>query len=142
MEDVSLLIDLHRLNLHLGPGSENSTLRALELSGLLGRSGLRVADIGCGTGASALLLGERLDAHITAVDLFPAFVEELIRRAENRGGADRIPTMEASMDAYPPCRHESSREQPTRAISTLRLRRQRRHRQLQTVEAAERNRRL
>lgn len=99
MEDISLLIDLHRLNLHLGPGSENSTLRALEFSGLLGRSGLRVADIGCGTGASALLLAERLDAHITAVDLFPAFLEELTRRAENRGVADRIYTMEASMDA-------------------------------------------
>jgi len=81
MDDVQLLIDLHKLNPRLGPGSERTTRLALELSGLLGRSGLEVADLGCGTGASAITLAEHLDARITAVDLFPEFLDELKRRA-------------------------------------------------------------
>lgn len=67
MDDVRLLIDLHRPNARLGPGSDATTRQALELSGLLGRPGLRVADLGCGTGASAMALAEHLDARITAV---------------------------------------------------------------------------
>lgn len=99
MDDVSLLIELHKANHHLGPGSESTTLRALELSGLMERSGLQVADLGCGTGASALVLAEKLDGHITAIDLFPEFLHELSRRAEARGVTARLTTMEASLDA-------------------------------------------
>ncbi len=77
MDDIQILVDLHTPNPRLGPGSDEHTRRALELSGLLGRTDLEVADLGCGTGASALVLAESLDAHITAVDLFPAFLREL-----------------------------------------------------------------
>lgn len=106
MDDVQLLIDLHKPNPRLGPGSDTATRRALELSGLLARTDLEVADLGCGTGASALLLAELLDARITAVDLFPDFLDELMGRAEARGVAERITTVAASMDA-PPFQPES-----------------------------------
>jgi SAM-dependent methyltransferase len=101
MENVALLIDLHKPNLRLGPGSAAATRLALELSGLLGRPGLRVADLGCGTGASAIPLAEQLDAQITAVDQFPAFLDQLVLRAEARGVGARIRTLAASFDALP-----------------------------------------
>ncbi len=61
----------------------------------------RVADMGCGTGAASLVLA-RLGATITAVDRVPEFLDRLTLRAERAGLADRIRTLEASMDAIPP----------------------------------------
>lgn len=101
MDDVQILIDLHKPNPRQGPGSDEHTRQALELSGLIGRKGLKVADLGCGTGASALVLAEHLDAHITAVDLFPEFLSELTRRAKGRGVAERLSTLSASIDDLP-----------------------------------------
>ena len=101
MDDLRILIDLHQNNHRQGPGSDTHTRRALELSGLLGRAGLRLADVGCGSGASTLVLAEELDAHITAVDLFPEFLSKLALRAEERGVAERITTSCASMEELP-----------------------------------------
>ncbi len=80
------------------PGSDEATAFALTLSELESGRGLKLADIGCGTGASTLVLASALDADITAVDLFPAFLDELQRRAEAVGVADRITCSAASMD--------------------------------------------
>lgn len=102
--EYRLLVELHRSGYRQGPGSDDDTRRAIELAGL-GRSAsgphLRIAEIGCGTGAAALVLAETLTAQITAVDLFPEFLEELTTRAEERGVADRIETIAASMDQLP-----------------------------------------
>lgn len=92
------LVALHRPNVRQGPGSESDTLRALELSGVNG-GGLRVADIGSGTGASALILAEHLDAEVLAIDLFPEFLDELKIRATERGLSSKIVTKVASMEA-------------------------------------------
>jgi SAM-dependent methyltransferase len=62
---------------------------------------LRIADIGCGTGASTLVLARELDAHVTAVDLFPEFLAKLEDAAGLAGVADRITTLSASMEALP-----------------------------------------
>ncbi len=101
MTDLQMLIDLHAPNARLGPGSEAATRLALELSGLLGGRSLTVADLGCGTGASAITLAEHLDAHVTAVDQFTEFLAELTRRAEARGVSSRITPLVASFDALP-----------------------------------------
>lgn len=98
MDPTDLLMDLHLRQHRQGPGSDEATQRALALSGLETGRELKVADIGCGTGASTLVLAGALDADITAVDLFPAFLEELQRRAEAAGVADRITFTAASMD--------------------------------------------
>jgi len=85
-----------------GPGSDPETLRALELTRLDRATGLRVADIGCGTGASTLVLARQLpSAEIAAVDLSPAFLEVLAERAREAGLAGRIETLAASMEALP-----------------------------------------
>jgi SAM-dependent methyltransferase len=101
MEDFKLLSDLHITADRQGPGGEAETRRAIELSGLLQRRNLKVADIGCGTGASTLVLARELDAHIVTVDLLPEFLDVLRARAAREGVADRIEAVNASMDALP-----------------------------------------
>ena len=101
MDDMKPLIDLYRPNRHLGPGGDEQTRLALDLSGLRGRADLRVADLGCGTGASTLVLADELDARITAVDLFPEFLAELERRASARALRASITTLAASIDDLP-----------------------------------------
>ncbi|MBN2644634.1 MAG: class I SAM-dependent methyltransferase [Desulfuromonadaceae bacterium] len=101
MSDFQLLIDLHRPAERQGPGGDAETKRALELAGLERSRPLKIADIGCGTGASTLVLARELDAEITAVDFLPEFLDELHTRASDQGVADRIITLNCSMDALP-----------------------------------------
>ncbi|SDO03891.1 Ubiquinone/menaquinone biosynthesis C-methylase UbiE [Lutimaribacter pacificus] len=101
MDDLSLLIDLHRDGARQGPGSDESTRLAVTLSGLRGRAGLRIADIGCGTGAATRVLARELDAHVTAVDVLPAFLDVLAQRLDKAGLAGRIEPLAVSMEALP-----------------------------------------
>jgi len=98
---LNLLIDLHRDGERQGPGSKADTLRALELLHLPAGGDLRIADIGCGTGGQTLTLASKLQGNITAVDLFPEFLEVLNTNARKEGLEDRIHTLQASMDALP-----------------------------------------
>lgn len=68
----------------MGPGSDKDTLLALQLTGLGPNEALQVADIGCGTGATTLTLAQRTRARITAIDLFPEFLDRLEERARAR----------------------------------------------------------
>lgn len=98
----SLLVDLHLEGERQGPGSVEETLRALAHTRLDKSAPLSVADIGCGTGASTLVLAENLpNARITAVDLFAEFLTVLASNAEKAGVSERIHTIEGSMDALP-----------------------------------------
>ncbi|MEO1017255.1 MAG: class I SAM-dependent methyltransferase [Pseudomonadota bacterium] len=99
MDDLDLLIDLHRDAKRQGPGGNNETRFAITLSGLTGGQGLKIADIGCGTGASTLVLAQELDAHITAVDSLPEFLEQLDIAAKREDVGERIKTLAASMEA-------------------------------------------
>ena len=103
MDDLQmqLLVDLHRSNFRQGPGGEAETKQALMLTGLDKSRPLKIADIGCGTGASTIQLAKELDAEITAVDFLPEFLEELQARATEHGVADKITTLSCSMDALP-----------------------------------------
>jgi SAM-dependent methyltransferase len=63
---------------------------------------LRIADIGCGTGASTILLARLLaNARITAVDFLQTFLDILTQRAESAGVASRISPLACSMDDLP-----------------------------------------
>jgi SAM-dependent methyltransferase len=101
MDDLALIVDLHKDGARQGPGGDAETALAVTLSGLRGASDLRIADIGCGTGASTLVLARELDAHITAIDMVPDFLETLQATAERAGLADRIETRAATMEALP-----------------------------------------
>ena len=98
----TLMVDLHRDGTRQGPGSDEETLHALELTRLDRAARLQVADIGCGTGASTLALASRLpNARITAVDLFPEFLDILTERACAAGCSEQIETLAQSMDSLP-----------------------------------------
>lgn len=96
-----LLVDLHRPHARQGPGSHASTLLALELARIDRDRPLRIADLGCGTGSSALVLAEHLDGEILAVDLFEPFLEELRVRADARNMSARITAVQGSIDDLP-----------------------------------------
>ena len=101
MEDYQLLIDLHKSAKRQGPGGDTESEKALDL-GMVDRSAsLKIADIGCGTGSSTLLLARLLEAQITAVDLFQDFLEVLESRAENMGLSEKISIRCCSMDNLP-----------------------------------------
>jgi len=97
-----LLVDLHKDGPRQGPGSARHTELAIELAGLTGSTdALKIADVGCGTGASTLVLAERLNATISAVDLFPQFLNILKAEAGKKGLAGKISTLACSMDDLP-----------------------------------------
>jgi SAM-dependent methyltransferase len=102
MDDYKLLVDLHRNGCRQGPGGDAETERALDLARVNRTAPLKIADIGCGTGASAILLTRLLEnAQITAVDFLQDFIDELKQRAEKERVADRISTLVRSMDDLP-----------------------------------------
>ena len=101
MTELELIVDLHKTIERQGPGSEADTLRALGCIDIANRKDLRIADIGCGTGAQTLTLANHTDARITAVDLFPEFLEVLTKRAQSMGLQQQVQTLQGSMDQLP-----------------------------------------
>ena len=101
MDNFALLVDLHRGGARQGPGGEDETRLAISLSGLRADKGLKIADIGCGTGASTLVLAKHLDASVTAVDVLPDFLHDLNIAARRENLGDRIETLVASMESLP-----------------------------------------
>jgi ubiquinone/menaquinone biosynthesis C-methylase UbiE len=80
-----------------GPGSEEATIKAL---GFINRltADSKIADLGCGTGGQTVTLAHNTQAKITALDLFPVFIDKLTKRAESLKLSDRIHTVIGSMD--------------------------------------------
>lgn len=101
MTDLEIMIDFYLNIPRQGPGSAKETLKALEYTGLGSLQNLKVADVGCGTGAQTLTLAENLNGHITAVDLFPEFLNALDENARKSDLQNRIKTDMQSMDKLP-----------------------------------------
>jgi len=101
VDDYKLLIDLHKDGRRQGPGGDAETELALNLAMIDRAEPLKIADIGCGTGASTILLARLLNARITAVDFLQDFLDVLEQRAESSGVADRISPLARSMDDLP-----------------------------------------
>jgi len=101
MDDYKLLIDLHKQGHRQGPGGDAETEKALNLAIFDRTAPLKIADIGCGTGASTLVLAKLLNAQITAVDFLQDFLDVLKDKAQSMGVADKISTLACSMDDLP-----------------------------------------
>jgi SAM-dependent methyltransferase len=101
VDDLQLLLDLHRDGSRQGPGGDAETEKALDLAGLDRSRPLKIADIGCGSGASTLQLARLLNAQIVAVDFLQDFLDVLVSEAKKAGLAGQITPMCRSMDALP-----------------------------------------
>lgn len=101
MTELELLVDLHRATERQGPGSTEDSLKALSLINFESNTPLKIAEIGCGTGASAILLAQNLNAEIQAIDLFPQFLQVLKEKTKSLELSDRIEAVEASMEDLP-----------------------------------------
>jgi len=86
----AVFFDVHSGLPREGPGSRESTRRALDLAGPLPDRPI-VLDIACGPGMQTMDLADLLpDARITAVDTHLPFVEEANRRATAAGLGERV----------------------------------------------------
>ncbi|MBN1295967.1 class I SAM-dependent methyltransferase [bacterium] len=101
MNELHLLIDLHKGANRQGPGGDAETAKAIDLANIDRNIPLKIADIGCGTGSSALLLARLLTADVTAVDFLHDFLDVLETRARRECVADKITALCASMDELP-----------------------------------------
>ena len=72
-----------------GPGSPETTLKALSFINRLNEKS-HIADIGCGTGAPTMMLAKNTKGQITAIDLFPEFIEKLNSNAKKLGFQKRV----------------------------------------------------
>lgn len=99
MTELDLIIDLHLRQDRQGPGGDEETMRALGLTRLSTSEPLELADIGCGTGASSLILARALNAKITAIDAAAPFVERVRQRTDAAGLAGRIDAVTGQMES-------------------------------------------
>ncbi len=93
---IEALIELHRGLDRQGPGDENFSLSIIESLPALPPAP-RIADLGCGAGAGALMLAARYRSKVMAVDLARVFLDQLADRAEKLGLAEFIETVECDI---------------------------------------------
>jgi SAM-dependent methyltransferase len=101
VEEYRLFIDLHKPADRQGPGGDAETEKALDLARIDRNAPLKIADIGCGTGASALVLARLLNAQITAVDFLQEFLDVLEDRRDALGLSGTISTRCCAMENLP-----------------------------------------
>lgn len=100
-DEEELLIDLHRDTERQGPGGVEQTLRAIELAGLDRGTPLRIADLGCGTGAAAKVLAAELHGDVIAVDIAEPFLDTLRAAAAREPLRATVTTRTCSIDDLP-----------------------------------------
>ncbi len=98
MTELELIINLHKNSERQGPGSQNETLKALNLMNLSSDRKLKIADIGCGSGGQTITLAQHINGQITAIDLFPEFLDELNKKSQKLGLTKKITTLQKSME--------------------------------------------
>jgi ubiquinone/menaquinone biosynthesis C-methylase UbiE len=101
MMHESFLFTMHEGLPREGPGSTACTKKMFSfLPGLPEYPA--ILDIGCGSGMQTIDIARLCPkARITAVDVYPAFLEEVNKRVRAAGFSDRVRTVQASMDELP-----------------------------------------
>lgn len=98
--DFSFICDFFKRMERQGPGSVDATKKALSFIPDLPVNAL-IADLGCGTGGQTIDLARNVKGYITALDLFPEFIEILEEKVKSENLTDRINPVIGSMDNLP-----------------------------------------
>ena len=93
---IKALIKLHSGLKRLGPGAPDFSEQILKQIPELPNNP-RIADIGCGTGAGALILARRYHSRVKAVDFSATFLKELEIRAKQQGLEHLIEIIQSDM---------------------------------------------
>lgn len=94
--DFNLICEYFSSIKRQGPGSEASTHEAITAIPSINPN-YKIADIGCGTGSSAIQLAKETKASVLAIDLFPDFLNKVKLNAELAGVSDMVSTLQADM---------------------------------------------
>jgi ubiquinone/menaquinone biosynthesis C-methylase UbiE len=93
---MDIFFDIHKDLPREGPGDSASTRKALSLLKTLPSNPL-ILDIGCGPGMQTLDLARSTSGKIVAVDNHQPFLDQLQKRAQAEGLAERISVVNQSM---------------------------------------------
>ena len=104
--DFNLICEYFSTMERQGPGSPEVTLKALSFIDNLTEQS-HIADIGCGTGGQTITLAKHIEGQITALDLFPDFINILNRNAEQAGLQNKVKGIVGSMVEELPFEKES-----------------------------------
>ena len=98
--DLNLICDYFGRMERQGPGSHESTIRALSFIDNLS-SELKIADLACGTGGQTMTLAQNTKGTIIGLDIFPDFIEKFNENAKKLGLQNRVKGIVGSMDNLP-----------------------------------------
>lgn len=98
--DFDLICEYFSLVERQGPGSPEATIKALSFIDNLNENS-KIADLGCGTGGQTMVLAQNAPGTITAIDLFPKFIEIFNDNARRLSLHNRVKGITGSMDELP-----------------------------------------
>lgn len=95
--DFNLIAEYFASMHRQGPGSKANTLKALSfIDNLLPNS--CIADLGCGSGSQTMVLAQHTPGHITAIDVFSVFIDQLNVEARKLNLQGKVKGIVGSMD--------------------------------------------
>ena len=93
---MSVFFEIHSGNLREGPGSFDSTKKAISCIKELSPNP-KILDIGCGPGQQSIDLARLTKGNITSIDNHQPYLDSLSKRIINQGLKDRINILNRDM---------------------------------------------
>lgn len=98
--DFNLICEFYSNMKRQGPGSPEVTLKALSFIDNLTEQS-HIADLGCGTGGQTITLANHFKGKITAIDLFPKFIDIFNRNVKQLDLQEKVKGVVGSMNNLP-----------------------------------------
>ncbi|MCE5214576.1 MAG: class I SAM-dependent methyltransferase, partial [Methanobacterium sp.] len=95
--DIALICEYFSSMDRQGPGGKEATIKALSFIDNLHEKS-NIVDLGCGTGGQTIVLAQNTPGNITAIDLFPGFIDKLNVNAQKLNLQSRVKGVVGSMD--------------------------------------------
>lgn len=95
--DIELICEYFSSMDRQGPGSPEATIKALGFIENIHEKS-NIVDLGCGTGSQTIVLAQNTPGNITAIDLFPGFIDKLNNNVQKLNLQSRVKGVVGSMD--------------------------------------------